>query len=668
MSAQQPDVLAALTSLRPGTPPVAFEELGGVAFLDRARDQLLDHDSLPALVRLLCEDTQALGDGRCRAFLLEAAHAAADPLLLEDLVAAFISSPAALSELGADLVDAWLDLSRSRLDLLGGIALEACARLVLAGLATPYGLLDHLRRLLRNQLQQVDDDFAERLVRVAGAVAEHHPAPEPPQLLKALLERDQVADNAAFELGMLALRQAVGAPELDQALPLMITARQYLRDAQCEEERPDAAAFGAAVDALLSYSADDAVSEECRQQLKGAVLELRLDLLGLPDGWRTPRLDTLTYWQRLIDQLERAQHADRAGAWLHAPALIRDLVEVYSAHRTLDLLPVPDDPASDTFRPPASGIHALLAPRVEQTLLAREGGLALLDEWLVELSAPQPYDDDPTTTVVREQAQQLRRSLADRGETSSPKSDGPAGDLAGLGLRQDEIDTINTFPPAAACLAAMYAARHAQQPVDAHPIVAHAYRAIQHELTRQCPHGYTGQFAADIDYLLLYLLRFMNLRLSETQNFGGEDSRYLRQLKKDEAKPLEKELGKDLRQYLMGQGLRVELEVNNVGAGRVDVAWRPHDELITLELKRDWTDFTWDAYQAEFLPQAISYQVSGPPLNFLVVLDLTDKPQGLAAFSACYEVRTVPGPAVDPRPRTVIMLRVQGNKRSPSSL
>ncbi|MFE7795406.1 hypothetical protein [Streptomyces sp. NPDC057460] len=108
--------------------------------------------------------------------------------------------------------------------------------------------------------------------------------------------------------------------------------------------------------------------------------------------------------------------------------------------------------------------------------------------------------------------------------------------------------------------------------------------------------------------------------------------------------------------------------MDNIGAGRVDIAWRPHDELITIELKRDWKDITWDALADNYGPQAVSYQVSGRPINFFIVLDLTDKPDGLAALPACVHIRTFPGPAGDPRPRTLIMLRVQGNKRHPSSL
>ncbi|MFF9497998.1 hypothetical protein [Streptomyces flaveolus] len=70
--------------------------------------------------------------------------------------------------------------------------------------------------------------------------------------------------------------------------------------------------------------------------------------------------------------------------------------------------------------------------------------------------------------------------------------------------------------------------------------------------------------------------------------------------------------------------------------------------------------------EVTLLPQAIAYQVNGPPVHFLVVLDLTDKPDGLAAVPACVHARTVSGPADDPRPRTVIMLRIQETSATPT--
>ncbi|WP_164836501.1 hypothetical protein [Actinacidiphila soli] len=663
-----------LDARRAGNPLPSLANLGGTRLLATSRDQLLDHDELPALICLLCDDSTALEDEATRDFLLAAAGELDDPLLLEEVVATFLTHPEAIRHLSEDLVDVWLQASRTRLDLLGGIALEASARLVLAETASPYGLLDRLRRL-RRELPRVDEDFAERATRVAGAVAEHFPVPEIPVLLEELLNYDDVADDAVFELGMLTLRQALTAETIDQARPTLLKARQYLRDAHCDEERPDAAAFGAAIDAVLAYGSGSLVSDDTISRLQEAILEIRLNLLGLPPGWRTPRLDTLGAWQGLLDTLRRAQAADNPRAWLHAAAVVRNLVDVYTAHRSLDLLAPTNGalPTSPHNQPPeAPGLHALLAPRVEQTLLAHEGGMALLDQWLEELSTASDSDDDPTTPLVRVQAIALRTALAAGGSAPHPKSDRPAATLAGLPLPQGDADRLQTllapFPDLTQRLEEMWEGRQAQEPVDEIPAIATAYRYAQEQLGQQCPDGYTGQFAADIDRMVLLLLRFLDLRLSETQKFGGDSRKYLRQLKKDDPKPLEKELGKDLRDFLRGQGLRVDLEVSNVGAGRVDVAWRPHDELITLELKRDWKDPSWDAYARAFLPQAISYQVNGRPVNFLVVLDLTEKPRGMASVPACVHVRTVPGPAGDPRPRTVIMLRIQGNKRDPHDL
>lgn len=658
---------------RTGTPPPALTDLGGLAILTDARDELLDHNDLPTLVTLVCNDATTLASPTGQDFLLAAA-VPDDPLLLEDVVTALLTHRDAIQVLGEELADAWLDASRTRLDLVGGIALEASARLVLAGIASHYGLLDRLRRM-RRELPRFDENFAARVVRVAGALAEHFSAPEIPPLLEDLLAHDDVADDAAFELGMLTLRQALTTDTLDHARPQLLKARAYLSDAHCTEERPDAAGFGAALDALLAYSSGATISTDTLRQLQDAILDIRLNLLGLPPGWRTPRLGTLGTWQQLLDTLTRAQAADRPGAWLHAAAVITSLVDVYAAHRSLDLLtPAAGSLPTTTPGAPvsAAGLHAVLAPRVEQSLLAREGGLALLDQWLAELSTAPETDQDPTTPIVREQATALRESLTAGRQAPGPKADSPATALAGLPLHRDDAERLSgylaTAPELTERLASMWEARQAQESVDEIPVIAAAYRKTRTELRQQCPDGYTGQFAADIDRILLFLLRFLDLRLNETQKFGGDARKYLRRLKKDEDKPLEKELGRDLRDFLRGQGLRVELEVSNVGAGRVDIAWRPHDELITLELKRDWANPAWDAYTKAFLPQAIAYQVNGPPVNFLVVLDLTDKPDGLAAVPACVHVRTVPGPAGDPRPRTVIMLRIQGNKRDPHEL
>ncbi|GAA4548887.1 hypothetical protein GCM10023192_69560 [Amycolatopsis samaneae] len=580
---------------------------------------------------------------------------------MEEIVNAFFSRPQALSALGDDLADVWLETSWEHGDLVGGIALEACTRLVLAGNSQEYGLLDQMRRL-RRQLDRLDEDYAMRLVRALGALAEHFPAPHLPHLLEQLLGREEVAEDAAFELGMLALRAALEADGLQKARHCLLEARRHFTQAHLDEERADARAFATAVDALLAYSADLPVPDELGETLRETVLELRMNLVRTRPGWRTPRIETLDAWQRLTDTLTRARAADEPRAWLHAGAIMDALVSIYTAHRTLELF-------TDSEH---TGLHSLISPRVQRTLLTHEGGLALLEQWLDELGSEPETDEDPTAAVVREQANTLRQALLAEGGDAFPKPDGPAVSLTGLGLttadtrRAEEL--FASAPELAIRLNARVEAHQTQIPADEIPLVDAVYRRTQQALHEQCPEGYVGQFAADIDRLLLLLLRFLVLRLEETQSFGGDSRAYLRHIKPGEARPKETELGKDLRDFLGGLGLRVLLEVSHVGAGRVDILWRPHDEHIVLELKRDWTNPSWEAYAASYLTQTVSYQAASQPISFLIVLDLTDKSSGLAAVPACVEVRTVPGAAGDTRRRTAIMMRIQGNKRNPSDL
>ncbi|MFJ8763216.1 hypothetical protein [Streptomyces cyaneofuscatus] len=677
MSGKQDPLGPLVTALDTRSPHPSLSDLGGAILLTGDTTALLARDELPELIALVADDIEVLRSDTGRGFLLEAAAAPSTPLMLEAVVEAFLGHPAAVTELGDDLVDVWLDTSRQHPDLIGGIALEGSARLVLAEASTPYALLDRLKRM-RREVPKLNDDFACRAVRVAGAVAEHLSAPDVPALLETLLSVDDVAEDASFELGMLALRRALETTDADQARALLVTARARLTDAHADEERPDAAAFGVAVDAILAYCAGAPFPDAALRQLEDAILEIRLNLLGMPSTWRTPRFDTLAAWHQLATTLKQAQAADRPGSWLHAGALINHLVSVYSAHRTLHLLSTTTEGPARTSQPSVPsgpellGLHALLAPRVERAFLTHEGGQAILNQWLEELHTTPDRDGDPTTTLVSEQARALREALAAGRPGNPPKSDGPAA-KALVGLVGPETAAgiaarLADEPHLSERMTAMLEARAASEPVDEVPIIASTFRWAQQELTQQCPDGYSGQFAADIDSLLIHLLRFMDLRLSETQKYGGDARAYLRQISPGTPKPLEKELGKDLRDFLRGVGLRVELEVSNVGAGRVDVAWRPHDELITVELKRDWKDVTWDGLADNYAAQAISYQVSGLPINFFIVLDLTDKSDGLAAIPACVHIRTLPGPAGDPSQRTLIMLRVQGNKRDPSSL
>ncbi|MBG7696560.1 hypothetical protein HCJ76_00165 [Streptomyces sp. MC1] len=72
---------------RTGTPPPALTDLGGPTLLTDARDELLDHDDLSALVTLVCNDAATLASPAGQDFLLAAA-VPDDPLLLEDVVTA----------------------------------------------------------------------------------------------------------------------------------------------------------------------------------------------------------------------------------------------------------------------------------------------------------------------------------------------------------------------------------------------------------------------------------------------------------------------------------------------------------------------------------------------------------------------------------------------------
>ena len=161
MSGHNVDPLHALTTaLAAATSPPTLSDLGGADLISGDTSHLVSRDELPELIGIIADDAEALRSDAGHRFLLTAAAAPTNPLMLEAVVEAFLNHPAAVTELGDDLLDVWLDTTRQHADLIGGIALEGSARLVLADAATSYALLDRLRRL-RREVPQLNDDFEQ---------------------------------------------------------------------------------------------------------------------------------------------------------------------------------------------------------------------------------------------------------------------------------------------------------------------------------------------------------------------------------------------------------------------------------------------------------------------------------------------------------------------------
>jgi hypothetical protein len=73
---------------------------------------------------------------------------------------------------------------------------------------------------------------------------------------------------------------------------------------------------------------------------------------------------------------------------------------------------------------------------------------------------------------------------------------------------------------------------------------------------------------------------------------------------------------------------RTQCEVSHIAAGRVDVIVRLGELKLVTEVKRELTDPGRDSL-GQYVPQSAAYSGANVPFSQLLVLDLSDHPDGV---------------------------------------
>jgi hypothetical protein len=168
---------------------------------------------------------------------------------------------------------------------------------------------------------------------------------------------------------------------------------------------------------------------------------------------------------------------------------------------------------------------------------------------------------------------------------------------------------------------------------------------------------YEGAVKVAFDDLSFKLLRFVSIRLDAI----GSRYPYLNEIAPGN-EPKEVDLQRDLFQYLAGFGYPI-WEFSNVASGRADIVIPYGSFNFSIETKQDAAEWL-EGSVAAFVAQATAYQQTDVRLGVLAVLDLSARRPGDPALEGCFFVATDRYSATDER--TVLVVRVPGNKRTPS--
>jgi hypothetical protein len=168
---------------------------------------------------------------------------------------------------------------------------------------------------------------------------------------------------------------------------------------------------------------------------------------------------------------------------------------------------------------------------------------------------------------------------------------------------------------------------------------------------------YYGDVKAAFDDLLIRLVRFISMRIDAARS----RFQYLNEIVAGH-EPKELDLQKDLYAYLGSTGYPA-WERDNVASGRTDIIVPSGPFNFVIETKQDDTEWR-EGTAAAFVAQATAYQQTDVRLGIVAVLDLSFRRPGDPHLDRCFFVSEDRYSATDKR--TVLVVRVPGNKRTPS--
>lgn len=590
---------------------------------------------------------------RAAAFITEALASEHRPGVVGDLLDQLCGHPGFLRDHAPALNRIALRRTNTRSTALeaetAGLFLEAALRLALAGGAVKrYGLLE---ALTDPQASSAPTGYSRHVVRALGAAYEHWRDADLTAALHAFLDTPLLRSDAAFELAMCHLSDAFNAPDRAGLLAQLTTSRSHFTEAiDSDEDRPDAMAYRAAINALLAFEARDneALSVQAAQ-LRRSTSEHALWLTGLRTGWRDGRYDTEAAWYKLSTDLEHA--ATHLDSNLHTwpSQTIQHILAAYTAHRSVRLTSTEEAPA----------LQLLVAPRIEDAFAYREGLLLHVRALLAE--APPEWDRHAAEEL--QSAVESRLGLPPEGSEDGLGKDGAAdGLVAALGRQLLAALPHDTLTRLQEQLTDTYSSHISTLPKAEQDLFNEVITGLQ-----PCPDFQSFPVRQHFISLITATIRFLANRTNRGRDKHTKKTAYLLAPKPGEKFPLEIELQEDLHDYLDSAGFEVQMESIDRSGGRADILVIFPGFSIVIECKRELKKAEPEDLK-RYLGQTVAYQAAGVTLGMLAVLDLTPKPRWLPNLRDNMWTQRIAAPDSRQRDRWAVVVRIPGNRTLPHDM
>ncbi|TPK93190.1 MULTISPECIES: hypothetical protein [unclassified Mesorhizobium] len=506
------------------------------------------------------------------------------------------------------------------------------------------------RRLTRLEAELIDtepqDDstYITHVARIAGILSARSRNPALAQFLARMAEIQGAEDQVSFELGLMSLQRAIEASDTDTVIEnLRIALSDFERAASLRESRYDARLFRNSIDLLLGFherAIPTAFAERVANLEQDAFAYTEYSLAGRPNpilGAIASQIAALVSlsWN-LVAIIEHA--AD--DIWLDAINLIeRHLLVAYEANRSV---------FAGTS---AHGIDRIIRPEIETRVFGNRDHLKHLTVWFRRHA--EKFDGD----LTRDLKEAIERVY--RGDGSFPPDAGSTHPLDPALLER-----VRATDEAASNQLLDEVAENRATLIKDHTSVSVIRMLERVDAGLSGVADYKSPRARiDFNALVFGLGTFLEHKLNSSVE-QDKFSAYL--FRHGDDLPVEKDLQQDFLRHGKSSGLPIQDEVKGVAGGRADIRYDNGRHRLTIEVKREFTDASFDRLLELYGEQTLMYQITNLKLGVMLVLDLSRHQVTTAHMDTWYETR-VENLMKDAAEWGVLIVKVPGRRGTPSA-
>lgn len=489
----------------------------------------------------------------------------------------------------------------------------------------------------------LDDDpkFLRHVAKVAGAILRHYPDADFRLLLEQLATLDEAADEAAMEIGLAELRDALAAPTEEALWSALKSALDWFeRSLDKSEGRPDAKLYKLCANFLLIVR-DDGLRTELREhlpELETAAVEYTAyaQARHTSHSWLGVSSKERFHWLSMATKLAALAQSLTKEVWLNVALVIEgELLSIFY-------------PGSEFFGLPSTpGLDASMQAATIRGLQERRYYLQALDEW-IEVNA----NHGKAGAVVK-----LRETIKRTLEDTIYRRPFDATTTS----RLVEVLKDAGFSEAVAQMGVSALRMHS----DANVLVADLWQKIIAQFSRQPDYSRFAEARMLVESMVGLLLRFLDARSNISVSTDPAASYLFVQTGKP---PVEHDLQLDFLKFLQTGGAPTfQAEARDRGGGRADIDVQFRGVKTIVEVKKDGNVSHNAALANRYAGQATGYLTTGVRFGFLLVLDLTDRQghQQHISERISVERKTPTGSETE---YLIVVARVQALRKTPHDL